>query len=168
MSDWKDIVKTIAPILGTAIGGPFGGMATKFLAGALLDDEDASEDRIQELIMGQDPEILSKLKIANNAFKVQMRELNIKEEDLNTKDRSNARNLAKFNMWPHVIISTIFVSMFGLIIYNVFTGSLDLTGTQKDIALYLLGILSAGLVQIMNFWFGSSSGSKEKTNKLKI
>jgi hypothetical protein len=31
----------------------------------------------------------------------------------------------------------------------------------------VLGVLTAGQVQIMNFWFGSSSGSKDKTSKLK-
>jgi len=33
-------------------------------------------------------------------------------------------------------------------------------------AMYLLGILSAGLTQVMNFWFGSSAGSKQKELKL--
>jgi hypothetical protein len=36
----------------------------------------------------------------------------------------------------------------------------------KDMVMTLLGIMTAAQAQIMNFWFGSSSGSKEKTSKL--
>lgn len=37
---------------------------------------------------------------------------------------------------------------------------------MREIATYVLGILSAGLVQIMNYFFGSSAGSKAKTDQM--
>ena len=37
-----------------------------------------------------------------------------------------------------------------------------MTDTQEKIAMIMIGILSAGMGQIMNFLFGSSAGSKSK------
>jgi hypothetical protein len=36
MFDWKELVKGVAPVIGGAFGGPFGGVAVKFMADALL------------------------------------------------------------------------------------------------------------------------------------
>ncbi len=67
---------------------------------------------------------------------------------------------------PQLWLSLLFISGFLGILYIVFMGDIDLDGTMKDSAVMLLGILSAGVTQIMNFWFGSSLGSKEKTELL--
>lgn len=160
---WRDIVKSVAPMLGTALGGPFGGMATKFLAGKLLGDENAGEEQIQDLIAAQDPEVMLKLKEADQDFKVRMRELGLDEKKIAAQDRDSARRLgAQTTLIPQMTLSTIFVTAFTVILYAVFTRVVALDGVQQNIVMYLLGILSAGMVQIMNFWFGSSSGSKEK------
>jgi len=160
---WQDIVKGVAPILGTAIGGPFGGMATKFLAGKLLGDENAGEDQIKDLIAAQDPDVMLKLKTAEHDFKVRMQELGLDEKKIAAQDRDSARKLGiQTTLIPQMILSTIFVTAFAAILYAVFTKVVALDGVQQNIVMYLLGILSAGMVQIMNFWFGSSSGSKEK------
>ena len=61
------------------------------------------------------------------------------------------------------ILAIIFYTGFIMISYAVFFSNIaELEGTQKDIALYLLGILSAGLMQWNNFFAGSSIGSKLK------
>lgn len=166
----KGILKTVAPVLGTAIGGPFGGMAGKFIAHALGKDEPKTENELSELVQGAlgDPELTLKLKEADDAFKAKMRELGVDVFRLEIDDRKNARDLAKVNMLPQIIISTIFILAFSLICYMVFSGKVQLDGVAKDIVVYLLGILSAGVTQIMNFWFGSSAGSKEKTHSLKF
>jgi len=160
---WDSILKTVAPILGTAIGGPFGGMASKFLIEKLGGDENTTEDQMQKMVENASPEMLAELKKADNDFKVQMRELGIKEKDLDVQDRAGARTMGiNTTLVPQMIISTIFVLTFALIMYTVFTMTLDMTETQKAMTNILLGILSAGIIQVMNFWFGSSSGSKEK------
>jgi len=69
-------------------------------------------------------------------------------------------------MIPHIVISGIYVVAFSVVLFVVFANQLAMSQMQERIMMYLLGILSAGLLQIMNFWFGSSSGSKEKTAKL--
>jgi hypothetical protein len=64
---------------------------------------------------------------------------------------------------PQLFIGTIFVGVFALALYFVFSETLVWTETQESIALYLLGILSAALLEIIHFFFSSSAGSKEKT-----
>ena len=161
---WKSILKTVAPILGTAIGGPFGGMATDFLLDAFSDDDEVNtEEELQAKILKANPETLLKLKTINANFEVKMKELGLKEKDLAVKDRADARAMGiKTTLLPQMIISTIFVLAFSVILYTVFTESIEMSDTQKTMTTYLLGILSAGMIQVMNFWFGSSSGSKEK------
>lgn len=160
---WKSILKTVAPILGTAIGGPFGGMAAKALIEGLGGDENTTEEQMQEMIEKASPETLLKLKEVDNLFKVQMKELGIEEQQLHADDRKDARNMAiNTTLVPQMIISVIFILAFSAIMYVTFTGMSTLQGQQATIANILLGILSAGVVQVMNFWFGSSSGSKEK------
>lgn len=160
---WKSILKTVAPILGTAIGGPFGGMASKFLIEKLGGDENTTEDQMQEMIEKASPETLMKLKTIDNEFKVKMKELGLKEKDLAAEDRKDARAMGiKTTLLPQMIISVIFITAFAIILYTAFTGLADMSPTQNTIVNILLGILSAGVVQVMNFWFGSSSGSKEK------
>ena len=42
--DWKSVVGTVAPLLGTALGGPFGGVAGKMIQDALgVDSESAAQ-----------------------------------------------------------------------------------------------------------------------------
>lgn len=39
----KDVLRSVAPVLGTAVGGPFGGMAARAITGALLGEESDDE-----------------------------------------------------------------------------------------------------------------------------
>ena len=170
---WKDIVKRVAPVLGTALGGPFGGMAVKAITAAVLPDDkqaltgDALEKELEFAISGN-PDALLKLREADQTFDVEMKKLDVDILQIAADDRASARDLAKStSLMPQIILAGIYVIAFATILIMVFTGKVALTGQQADIANVLLGILSAGLLQIMNFFFGSSSGSKAKTDKLK-
>lgn len=159
--DWKGLVGSVAPVLGTALGGPFGGMAGKFLADALGCDTEELPDRIENAT----PDVMLKIKTLDYDFKTKMKELGLKEEQLHAQDRDSARQMAvKTSLKPQAIIASIFICGFIAILYAVFTGEVKLTTDQQQMANILVGILSAGIMQIMNFFFGSSSGSKEKTN----
>lgn len=43
-----------------------------------------------------------------------------------------------------------------------------LNPTQKDIIIYILGVLSAAITQILGYYFGSSAGSKSKSDALNV
>ena len=161
--DWKKLVGSVAPLLGTALGGPMGGMAGKFLADKL----GVPEDELQDLVETQDPEILLQIKNLDNDFNVKMRELGIAEEKLHEESTADARLLAiQTSLLPQAIIASIFIIGFIVVLYAVFSGEIELAGNELQMANVLIGILSAGIMQIMNFFFGSSSGSKQKTNLL--
>ncbi len=163
--DWKKLVSSVAPIIGTAIGGPFGGMATKWLSNKLGTDE----HNLESLVLNADPDLMFKIKQLDADFKLEMKRLGIKEKQLHADDRDSARNMAiNTTLWPQILISTVFIIIFGLIMENVFNSVSAFSETQKNIIMYMLGILSAGIIQIMNFWFGSSSGSKEKTARMTL
>jgi len=52
------------------------------------------------------------------------------------------------------------------VLYWVFASDFTMTDTQEKIAMILIGALTAGTGQIMHFLFGSSAGSKTKTDAM--
>jgi len=45
---------------------------------------------------------------------------------------------------------------------------IDVKPEAKDILIYILGVLSAAITQILSYYFGSSAGSKDKDEQLKV
>ena len=45
---------------------------------------------------------------------------------------------------------------------------IDVKPDAKDILIYILGVLSAAITQILSYYFGSSVGSKDKDEQLKV
>ena len=60
------------------------------------------------------------------------------------------------------IISLTFI-LFALVMFD----SAPVDSTRKDILIYILGVLSAIATQIISYYFGSSIGSKDKSDQLK-
>jgi len=161
--NWKGLVKSVAPVLGTALGGPFGGMASKWLAGELLGDENASEDVLEQAISAANPETFAKIKGLEHSFKIRMKEIGLSEKQLEAEDRQDARKLFTVNKWPQIALSAIFIGGYFGLVYTLVTGSITIPDDQQILVTALIGVLTAGVSNIMQFWFGSSSGSKDKT-----
>lgn len=164
--NWKDIVKSVAPVLGTALGGPFGGMATKFLANKLTGDENAGEDVMEEMVNNANPDLMFKIKELDKDFKLEMRRIGLQEEQLIVEDRKDARKLFSVDKRPQIILSGIFIVGYFTLVWAMVTGNFEIPQDQGVLVTTLMGVLTAGVANIMQFWFGSSSGSKDKTNKL--
>ena len=164
--DWKSIVKSVAPTIGAALGGPLGGMATKFLAEALLGKPDANQEDIADFLVTASPEKLVELKKLDAEFKTKMRELDIDVFELETKDRDSARQMFKTNIWPQIILSAVFIGGYFFVLYGLLNGTITIQEAIKDTALLLIGLLTREVPTIMQFWFGSSMGSKDKTSAL--
>ncbi|MCB0289642.1 MAG: hypothetical protein KDH97_05225 [Calditrichaeota bacterium] len=164
-----NIIKEVAPTIGSAIGGPLGGMATKFISEKLLGKPDASPDEIEEAILNASPEQLLKLKELDKQFAVEMKKLDIDVFRLEVEDRSSAREMFKVNIWPQIVLSAIFVVGYFVIFWIILRR--DIVNFADDPFLQgmfgtILGVLTASIPQILGFWFGSSFGSKEKTQKM--
>lgn len=158
--NWKSIVGTVAPVLGGALGGPLGGMAGKFLADSLGCDP----NDLENVVSNADPDTMVKIKNLDHEFKIKMKELGITEEQLHHEDRDSARDMAKSTtIVPQILQSIMYDIAFIGVCYFLFTTKIEFSDTQQTLITFVMGMLSAGLVQVNNFWFGSSSGSKEKS-----
>ncbi len=160
MSNWKETLAAVAPTLASALGGPLAGSVVSVIGNKLLGVEDATESQIADAIKKASPEQLVALQEINNQYEIDMKSLDVKNTE-------GARNLAiKTSIAPQVTLSTIYtIGYFGLMA-ALLSGKVSIPIDIKDMVMTLLGIMTAAQAQIMNFWFGSSSGSKEKTNKL--
>jgi len=159
---WKGLIRNIAPTLGTALGGPAAGLAIKFLADKFLGKADASEQELGVAIQGATPEQLLQIKKLDNDFKTQMKQLDIDVFKLETLDVQSARDMAKTNMWPQIVLSTIYTFGYFAVLYIFMVGDVDIPVRFKAEFNMVLGVMTAAQVQIMNFWFGSSHGSRIK------
>ena len=166
--DWKSTLSKVAPMVGAAVGGPFGGMAAS-AALSLLDIEPEKgneEAQLEMAMMSMSPEQAAKLQMAEKNWKKTMKELDLKVEDLHAKDRVSARDLAvKTSIMPQVILSGLYTAGYFAVLYLFLNGDVSVDDSMKAEFNLILGVLTAGQVQIMNFWFGSSSGSKNKVSK---
>lgn len=171
MSDWKETLAAVAPNIATALGGPLGGMAATMALKALgIEPGDHFGDpqgKLEHEVAHADPAVLAQLKKVDNDFKVEMRRLKIDIHKIDAADRASARGMATAKGFaPQVFLSMVFVTGFVMVLWYLFGGEKTIHENMMQPAMYVLGILSAGIVQIMNFWFGSSSGSKAKTMHL--
>lgn len=156
----KQILGTLAPMLGTAIGGPFGALAGAALSQALgtpPDDAKATE----VALLGASPDTLLKVKQAEQDFTLKMRELGISEEKLVFDDVANARGreIALKDQTPAILAYVITIGFFGTLGFMLWFGKPAVGG---DALLVMLGSLGTAWAGVVAYYFGSSSGSARK------
>lgn len=159
--DWKSLIGTVAPTLATALGGPLAGMAVKAVGDALGLDK-PTEEAISATLQGAGPETLLKLKQADQDFAVKMKDLDIKLEDINARDRDSARGMQKEtkSKIPGALAAIITLGFFGILV-GLMGGWLK-TGDSNEL-LILLGALATSWGAVVNFYYGSSAGSEAKS-----
>ena len=166
--DFTAIIKTVAPWIGTALGGPLGGMAVEAAAAAFgLSDKTA--DAVKQAIGGATPEQLLSLKNADQAFSLQMQALGFKQvtdlEALAAGDRRDARLMqTSTRSWVPAALSVIITFGFLGLLTGMMTGYMKAEDNQA--MLLMLGALGVAFGQVINFWLGSTSESSRKTELL--
>ncbi len=167
--DFTDIIRTVAPWIGTAIAGPLGGMAVEAAANA-LGLSDKTTDAIKQAIGGATPEQLLALKNADQAFALQMQALGFRQitdmEALAVGDRKDARGMQTVtrSRVPAILSTIVTLGYFGILI-GMLTGELSVVDDSQALLL-MLGSLSTGWGVVMAFWFGTTSDSGRKTELL--
>ena len=147
--------------LGT-IAPPFGGMAAGYLKDALGLKKDATSDDIEAGLASATPKQILAIKEAENKFKIDLKKLGVDILKIDQEDRDSAR---KMQMKTNSIIP----ALLSLFITAVFFGALFLMllggvpAGEKDVLLVMLGSLGTAWTGVVAYWFGSSSGSKDKT-----
>lgn len=159
------LLAQVAPTVATALGGPLAGLAVKTLSEALFGHQDANESDVSAALMNATPEQLQKLKEIDASFKLKMKELDIDLERISAADRDSARNMQLHtNDWiPRVLAILITVGFFGILVWMLIKG-MPPTGTEA--LLMMLGALGTAWTGVVNFYYGSSAGSKAKTDAL--
>lgn len=156
----KDILGAVAPTLGTALGGPMGGMAGKMIADAL--GVDNSDQAISEAISNATPEQLAQIKKIESDFKVQMKALDIDLERIAASDRDSARRreIETGDRIPAIIAILTMVSFFAYIAAVTFVPA----ARDADIGFIniAVGWLGGTASTVVAYYFGSSSGSDKK------
>ncbi len=162
--NWKKTIGAIAPLIGTAVGGPFAGLAVAAVKRALSLPDDANEQQVEQAVKNATPEQLIKLRNADNEFKTKMRELDIREDELVYKDIDSARKREVELGGDATLKGMAICTVVG---FFVFVGFLLINGTPDGMDKTLLGMLIGYVVgivqQVYNYFFGSSKGSNDKT-----
>lgn len=167
--DFMKIIGAVAPTLATAVGGPIGGMAMKFITDALGIPGDASKDDMAKAISNATPDQLLALKNAENDFAVRMKELDIDLERIASSDRDSARKReTQVRDWMPRVLAFVVVAGFMATVFLVLMGYVD---GMKDPLMAttvgtLIGFVSAKAEQVIAYYFGSSSSSQQKTQLL--
>lgn len=154
--------------LGTQIP-PFGSMAATVLRNALGLDDNAIDEDILECVSNASPEQLMKIKEAEQTFKIKLKEMDVKLEVLEKEDRNDARKFAKETGTKSINGLAIFNALFVIIItvgtfLLMYSGKIiNMNALEASILTLLIREAFGRYEQVCNFFFGSSHGSKQKT-----
>ena len=162
MDTLLNILKGVAPILATAVAGPAGGAAVGWLADKLGVD-DATVEGVTQALTGN-PELTLKLK-----------ELDLEYAKMDAQDRDSARkayaevatseHATKLDKAVVPVLALGTVSLAFLFIgFLIF---IDVAPDQQQMIIFALGFITSSAGQVLSFYFGSSQGSKDKTEEMK-
>ena len=157
-----EFLKTLVPMLGTALGGPFGGIAAGFIAEKLgLEGKtvDAVTKALTDNKMTADQ--VTAIRLAEIDFTKFLAQNEITKDQLDTQNTADARamQIAVKSRTPDILAVIIVTGFFGILIAMMMG---LLIASDQQALLILLGSLSAGFGAVLNFFFGSSRGSQNK------
>ena len=161
MNDLLGLIKNIAPTLAGAVAGPLGAAAVSAIASKLGVSDSVEE--VAKAIAG-DPQAAQKLA-----------ELELEYAKIDAQDRDSARkaysavatseNSTKLEKLVVPILALGVVGLaFTLIGILMFV---DTPGDQQQLVIFALGFITSAAGQVLSFYFGSSQGSKDKTEEMK-
>ena len=156
------LLKGVAPVLATAVAGPAGGAAVGWIASKLGID-DATVEGVTQALTGN-PEMALKLK-----------ELDLEYAKLEVADRDSARQAYAAvatsqyaTKLDKLVVPLLALGVVGLAF--VLIGVLmfvDTPDNQQQLVIFALGFITSAAGQVLYFYFGSSQGSKNKTEEMK-
>lgn len=137
-----------------------------------------------ELKPDMSPEDLARVQIAQMEHEEELLKLRLEEDKLDLaelemllKDTNDARvretqivtsdkaPLLNKLITPILALGLLGITftLFGIVLFQ----ASPIDPSRKDILIYILGVLSAVATQVVSYYFGSSVGSKEKTDAMK-
>jgi len=148
----KSVIGAVAPTLGTALGGPMGGMAAKMISDVL--GVPNTPKSIDKAIAAATPEQMLELKKAEQGFELQMKELEVDVFKLEVADKQDARG--KFSKdWTARIMG---IAVVGGFMGYIFLVTLQPPEQNSEALINLvLGYLGGLASAVISFYFGASN-----------
>lgn len=159
------VLKTVAPVIGAAIGGPLAGVAVRAVQNALGLSSDSTEDEIARAVLSADPAQLLALKRAEQEFILSMRQLEIDVIQLEAFDKDSARR-------REVEVKDSTPTIFAFVVLAAFLGTLaaflggGVAAQDKEVVYLLVGTLLALVKDVVSYYFGTTLGSMQKNQLL--
>jgi hypothetical protein len=154
-------LKTIAPTIATALGGPLAGMAVSAVAKAI----GVSPDEVQSVISSGKltAEQVASIQLAELELKKQAQSMNLDFAKLINEDKKSARDMqiATKSWIPALLAVFVTIGFFGILL-----GLMTEHFKTSDALMLMLGSLATAWTGVMAFYFGSSASSQAKTELL--
>lgn len=161
--DWKSIVATVAPGIASALGGPLAGVAVRTLSQVLLGTADGSPEAVEKAVLAADPAILMQLKQAELQFQKDMKALDIDLARIDAGDRDSARRReVDAKSYAPAVLATVIVVGFFIVLCSLLSGKAIMPKEYELLVGGLIGTLGSAVIQVFNYYFGSSAGSAAK------
>jgi hypothetical protein len=158
----KRAVARAAPGLAHALGGPLAGAAVEILSRAIFGGDAAEEGALADALERASPEQLVALKKAEQEFQLALRQASVEEMRIDAGDRANARERQiRTNDWTPSVLGAFVILGFFLVLAFMVANKLP-PGAKTEFSI-MLGALATMTAAVVNYFFGSSAGSREKT-----
>lgn len=166
--DWLATIEKLAPTVAAAALGPLGGGVVAAI-GAILGQDSPTAKSISDAIQsGQlTPEQIAAIRQLELKYQNDEKERGFRYEELKFKDRDSARQAnvsggtQKMLFWLSLLLLAVSI---GAEVFVLFAG---IPGNADPLVIgRVLGLLDSVALLVLNYWYGSSSGSTEKTQIL--
>ena len=153
---FKNLLGAVAPTLGTALGGPMGGMAANMISEVL--GVPNNPKAIEKGIADATPEQLAEIKKAELSFEAEMKKLEVDVFALEAQEKQDARRHFSKD-WTARIIG---VGIIGGFLGYIFLVTLPPPEQNSEALINLvLGYLGGLASAIISFYFGASNSTKD-------
>jgi len=158
----KRAIAQTAPRLARALGGPLAGAAVAQISRAIFGAPDADETLISETLATLSPEHLVALKKAEHEFALALRQASVEEHRIAAADRASARaRQVEMRDWMPSALGVLIILGFFIVLAAMVSRRLP-AGAETEFSI-MLGALATMTAAVVNYFFGSSAGSKQKT-----
>lgn len=155
------LVARVAPGLAKALGGPLASSAIRQISEAFLGIPDASEITLLERIPDASPARWERLRKAEREFALALEEAEVARLRVIADDRADARRRHEImtDRTP-AVLGALIVGGFFIVLGAMVLCTLP-AGAETEFSI-MLGALATMTAAVVNYFFGSSAGSKEK------
>jgi hypothetical protein len=165
MNAFTDILKSLAPTVASALLGPLGGMAVAAI-GQVIGLEGATTESITKAFAEGKitPEHLAEIKKLELQYQNDEKERGFKYVELEFKDRDSARQMqiATKSEVPAYLTFLITVGFFGILGWMLSNPTISYPAP----IMVMLGSLGTAWIACIQYWFGTTRSSSDKTTLL--